>query len=150
MSSISASAALAAQKAIKAALAVADNALFIADADRQILAAIALDKKFISITTFGEVNPHYIYKYYTNLGYDVDFPDLIQGQKFQPADLFGEFWLEYWEHTLLPSFHKGPIRIVIRPSKSGQPPVPPADSFLLLENGDFFELEDGSGAILLE
>jgi hypothetical protein len=150
MSSIPASAALAAQKAQKAALTAADNALFIADADKQIRAAIALDVSFVSATTFGDVNPHDIYKYYTNLGYDVDFPDLIQGQRFQPADLFGEFWLEYWNHTLLPNFPKGPIRIVIKRSKSGQFPVPPEDSFLLLENGDFFELEDSSGTILLQ
>jgi hypothetical protein len=149
MSSIPASAALAAQKAAKTAQTAADNALFICDANKQIRDAIALGKFYISSTTFGSVNPRDIYQYYTALGYDVDFPDLIQGQRFQPSDLFGEFWVNFWNHTLLPPFTKGPIRIVIK-SRNGNFPVPPEDSFLLLENGNFFELEDGSGAILLE
>jgi len=113
MSSIPASAALAAQKAAEDALVAADNALFIADADNQIQAAIALGRTEISITAQRHVNPHDIYKYYTNLGYNVDFPDFRQGTAFQPVDLFGQFWIEYWNHTLLPPFQKNPVRVII-------------------------------------
>jgi hypothetical protein len=113
MSSIPSNVARAEQNVVKTALTAADNALFIADADRQILAAIALGKADISMTTFGHVNPHDIWKYYANLGYNINFPDLIQGQAFQPVDLFGEFWINYWNHTLLPPFSKNPVRIVI-------------------------------------
>ena len=113
MSSIPAKTALAEQRAVETALVAADNALFIADADRQIQAAIALGKKEISMTTFGHVRPRDIFKYYTNLSYNVNFPDLIQGQAFQPVDLFGEFWINYWNHTLLPPHVKTPVRILI-------------------------------------
>jgi|ERR1035437_5577741 hypothetical protein len=127
MSSIPASTALTDQKAAHEALEAADNALFIADADRQILAAIALGRADISMTTFGHVSPHGIWKYYSNLGYNINFPDLIQGQAFQPVDLFGEFWINYWNHTLLPPFSKNPVRIVINWGPFIQFFTPPQD-----------------------
>ncbi len=113
MSSVPASAALAAQKEAEDALVAAANAKFIVDADQQIQAAIAQGRTEISITAFGYVKPHDIFKYYTNLGYNVDFPDFRQGDAFQPVDLFGQFWIEYWNHTLLPPFAKNPVRILI-------------------------------------
>lgn len=113
MASIPASTALSEQEVAEAALVAADNARFIADADQQIQAAIALGKKEISMTTFGHVHPTDIFKYYANLGYNVDFPDLVQGQAFQPVDLFGQFWVEFWNHTLFPGRPKGPTRILI-------------------------------------
>lgn len=95
------------------ALVTADNTKFIADVDQQILDAIDLGKFEVSATTFGYVNPHDIYVYYLNLGYMVTFPDLIHGQAFQPADLFGQFWIDYWNHTILPRGAKNPVRMLI-------------------------------------
>lgn len=97
----------------RAALVAADNAIFIADVDKQILDYIALGKKEISATTFGYVHIKDIYNYYTALGYHVDFPDLRQGHKFQPADLFGQFWIEFWNHTLIPHHPRNPTRVLI-------------------------------------
>ena len=114
MASIPASAVLAAEEAQQAALTAADNALFIADADQQIQAAIALGlKREVSMTTFGHVNPRDIYMYYANLGYNISYPDLQQGQAFQPADLFGNFWINYLNHTLLRPWTHKPLRVVI-------------------------------------
>ena len=113
MASIPANAALAAQRAAEAALVAAANSNFIIDADNQIQAAIALGRTEISITAANHVDPHDIFKYYTNLGYNVDFPDFRQGDAFQPVDLFGQFWIEYWNHTLLPPYARNPVRIII-------------------------------------
>lgn len=113
MSSIPASTAITDSDAAILALVTADNAKFIADVDQQILDAIDLGKYEVSATTFGYVNPHDIYTYYLNLGYMVTFPDLIEGQAFQPADLFGQFWIDYWNHTLLPRCAKNPVRMLV-------------------------------------
>lgn len=113
MSSLPASTANSDSDAAKAVLVAADNSKFIGMVDAQILLAIAEGKSFVSATTFGYVHPKDIWAYYANLGYFVRFPDLIQGQRFQPADLFGEFWDDFWGGIFVPPFPKGPIRIVI-------------------------------------
>lgn len=114
MASIPASTAQTDSDAALAALKAADNANFIVDADKQITDAIALGKSEISATTFGDCDILDIFNYYANLGYHIEFPDLIQGQKFQPADLFGEFWIEFWNNTLIPHNQMNPVRIIIR------------------------------------
>lgn len=114
MSSLPASTAQSDTITAKDELIVADNANFIAQVDVQIQEAIALGRFQISATTFGNVHPRDIVKYYGNLGYWIVFPDLIQGPNFQPADLFGEFWVNFWDNTLTPLFkQRKPVRMVI-------------------------------------
>jgi hypothetical protein len=113
MSSLPAATAQTDSKTADAALVATANANFIAAVDAQIVQAIALGKFQVSATTFVNVHPRVIAQYYSNLGYWVQFPDLVQGPNFQPADLFGEYWVDFWNNTLFPFFGSKPARMVI-------------------------------------
>lgn len=95
------------------ALVAADNALFIAAADVQILEAITLGKSQIQAWSFGKVNVQQIYQYYADLGYQVAFPDIDTNPNTSPSNLFGEFWTAFWEHQMFTAVAKNPVRILI-------------------------------------
>lgn len=95
------------------ALVAADNALFIAAIDAQILEAIDLGHFYVSSTTWGNVDAKTIFEYYVALGYFVYFPDFPQCQNWSPSNLFGPFWEAFWNHTLFPRTAKNPIRLII-------------------------------------
>lgn len=93
-----------------AALQADANARFIADANVLIDEATAQGKFFVYMTSFQYVDLEYINTYFFNLGYRVSFPDanLTHGQ---PAELFGEFWDQFWQHNGVPPHLKNPTRV---------------------------------------
>lgn len=95
------------------ALVAADNAIFIANADAQILEAIVLGKNQIQAWTFRNVDPKQVYEYYAALGYQTIFPDITPNPNQQPANLFGEFWTAFWMQTTQAPVAKNPIRMLI-------------------------------------
>lgn len=81
------------------ALENADNQLFIQSAGDAILAAISLGKFEITLTTFEGCSIKDIHNYFVALGYTVTYPGLgmLPGARtYQPAELFGLAWNEYW------------------------------------------------------
>lgn len=98
------------------ALVDAANARFIAAADVQIQEAIDQGKYWIQCITFEQdLDPKYIFDYYaTQEGYNVAFPDYSHHDlSQQPAQLFGEFWNNFWNNERVPRCLKTPLRIVI-------------------------------------
>lgn len=96
------------------ALVAAANQLFIDNTDVAIEAAIDQGEFFVNSAAYDHnVDPRAIFDYYTNLGYSVSFPDYPQNLALQPAQLFGEFWINYWNNNLVPNLKKYPIRFLI-------------------------------------
>jgi len=88
--------------------------LFIENTDLAIEAAIDQGVFFVNTSAFDKnVDPKVIFDYYTNLGYGVSFPDYPQNLMLQPAQLFGEFWINYWQNNLVPAAQKYPLRFLI-------------------------------------
>lgn len=114
MASIPKSQAQTEAEAAQAALEATAAQLFIDAADAQIQEAIDQGKYFVNCLTHDEnVDPKTIFDYYTNLGYGVSFPDYPQNLALQPAQLFGEFWINYWQNNLVPRVKKYPLRFLI-------------------------------------
>lgn len=86
------SAAIAAQEAIEDAA----NAVFIANADAAIADAISMGKFRVYINSVKHMSFKDIFDYYTNLGYQIGMPTCTVGN--QPAQLFGQFWIAFWEN----------------------------------------------------
>ena len=117
MASIPASTAQSDTNTALAALQAADNATFISASDAAILDATSQGLTQISANTFGSVDAETVVSYYVNLGYKVSLPDFQNNVQQQPAQQFGEFWVEFWNGTL-PQFtgvdiKKNPVRILI-------------------------------------
>lgn len=117
MSSIPATTAQSDSDAAKAALEAADNAIFIASVDQAIVEATDQGKYQVSATTWGHVSPKTIVDYYINLGYTVALPDYPQTLEVVPAQLFGEFWVAFWNGTLRDTLfanpNLNPVRLLI-------------------------------------
>jgi len=95
-------------------LTAAANARFIAAADIQIQEAIAQGKFFISAYTTENINPQTVFQHYTDLGYNVSFPDYPVNLALQPAELFGAFWVNFWSNGgFIPALLKKPYRFLI-------------------------------------
>jgi len=134
----------------------AADAVFIASVNTQITTADKLGKTSVTAHANKNTDIVFLYLYFTNLGYSVYFPDYANqhagvwpGLYNQPADLFGWHWVDFWADKIRLYGAKSPTRLTVSWPTGALPPTPVADA-LLLENGDFFELEDGSGDILLE
>jgi hypothetical protein len=97
------------------ALVAAANQIFIDNTDAAIQKAIDQGVFFVDSMAFDRnVNPQQVFQYYTDLGYNVSFPDYIVNQQLEPAQLFGDFWINYWRNNLLPRIgDKYPIRFLI-------------------------------------
>lgn len=117
MSSIPASTADTEAQAALTALQAADNATFILETDAAIVEMISQGKAQVSVSTFGNVLAKTIVSYYVNLGYKVVLPDYPQSLEIQPAQLFGQFWVEFWDGTLSNTLgfnpSKNPVRLLI-------------------------------------
>lgn len=83
--------ALAAQQALVAAA----NTAWIADMDAAIAQAVAQGKFSASALLGPNVSGNDISTYYMNLGYQVAIPG-SQPWYWQPVDLFGQAWTNYW------------------------------------------------------
>lgn len=97
------------------ALVAAANQRFIDAADIQIQEAIVQGKYWVNCETFEEnIDPKALFDYYAALGYKVSFPDFTAHDlSQQPAQLFGEFWINFWNNGLIPSSTKLPLRIIL-------------------------------------
>lgn len=101
-------------QAAQDALEAASATNFITAADAQIQEAIDQGRFYVNCLTFDEnVNPKTIFDYYTGLGYGVSFPDYPQSLALQPAQLFGEFWINFWTNNMVPQVNKYPLRMLI-------------------------------------
>lgn len=96
-------------------LVAAANQRFIDAADAQIQEAIDQGRFFVNCTSFeADLDPKAVFDYYAGLGYQVAFPDYTSHDlSQQPAQLFGEFWINFWNNDLVPAGMKLPLRIVI-------------------------------------
>jgi hypothetical protein len=97
------------------AIVAAANQLFIDNTDAAIQVAISQGVFFVDSLAFDKnVDPRAIFDHYANLGYGVSFPDFVQNQQLQPAELFGDFWINFWQNNLVPQVrNKYPIRFLI-------------------------------------
>lgn len=78
----------------------AANARFIANADIQIQQAIDQGLFFVNCTTSDDVDPAAIFTYYTDLGYQVRFPDYPKNSTpTAPPDSNSGFWVSSWLNT---------------------------------------------------
>lgn len=93
----------------------AANQRFIDAADAQIQEAIDQGRFWVNCTTFEyDINPQTVFQHYADLGYKVSFPDFTTHDfSQQPAQLFGEFWINFWNNENVPANTKIPLRIVI-------------------------------------
>lgn len=88
-----------AETALAAIYAVA-NAKFIVEADAQIQQAIAQGKFFVNCVSSDDINPADLFTYYTQLGYQVQFPGYPPGsQPTSPPDEQPGFWVSSWLNT---------------------------------------------------
>lgn len=96
------------------ALTDAANTRFIAAADQQITEAIAQGVFYINALSEDDIDPMVVGQYYSDLGYIVSFPDYPQNLILQPAELFGQFWINFWSSGLqIPANLKKPYRFLI-------------------------------------
>ena len=84
----------------QAAIHAAANAKFIVEADIQIQQAIAQGLFFVNCTTSDDVNVADLFAYYTNLGYQFQFPGFGKyAQPTAPPESYSGFWVSSWVNT---------------------------------------------------
>lgn len=88
-------------EAAQDAIWAAANAKFIAEADIQIQQAIAQGLFFVNCQTSDDVNPTDLFTYYTQLGYQFQFPGYSKySQPTAPPDEFRDgFYVSAWLNT---------------------------------------------------
>jgi uncharacterized glyoxalase superfamily protein PhnB len=99
-----------------AALKLAADQRFILGAGDAILAAIALGKFEVTLSTDDGCDPKALHDYFVSLGYSVTYPGLamLEGPRtFQVADLFGKLWDEYWGSDGLAPHFTNPVRMTL-------------------------------------
>jgi len=97
----------------KTALKAAANSQFIDQAGQAILAAEAEGRYFVVLTTFKDCDILGLQTYFIGLGYAVSYPDLLNPNlsPFNPAELFGADWNNYWNRNSNFPHLKNPVRI---------------------------------------
>jgi len=93
-------------QAAKDALEAAAGLVFVADADLAINEAIDLGKFEVTLTIQEPQSLQLLHDYFVALGYGVLYPGLGMraGRQFwQPAQLFGIYWRQYWTGKNTPS-----------------------------------------------
>ena len=118
--SIDRNTAFANSQAARNARLTAGDTKFIADVDGQILAATELGHFEITALTNLNVSIITVYTYYTNLGYNVYFPDYANqnGQTLpsiinNPSNFFGYNWVAYWLNAITLYNITNPCRMTI-------------------------------------
>lgn len=91
------------------------DANFIAATDQQIQDAMSKGLFFISCTAEDGVDSQQIFNHYAGLGYQVTFPDFPQNQAqvTNPSNLFGEFWIAFWNGVKFFDPNRKPVRFLI-------------------------------------
>lgn len=92
--SVTNAAALAAANIIKSAA----NARFIADADIAIASAASQGKLQVCLSSLKDMSFKDVSNYYVALGYKIGMYGCTWGN-CQPSNLFGQFWLNYWNNN---------------------------------------------------
>lgn len=82
----------------RTALESAANSQFISQAAQAIDNATAQGLYRVVLTTFKNCNILDLQTYFIGLGYEVDYPDLLNPNlsPFNPAELFGQDWDNFW------------------------------------------------------
>lgn len=118
-------------QAARNARLTAGDTNFIADVDAQILAATELGHFEITSLTNLNVSIIAVYTYYTNLGYNVYFPDYANqnGQTLpsiinNPSNFFGYNWVAYWLNAITLYNITNPCRMTFS-WRSYSPPANP-------------------------
>ena len=118
------------QAALQARLTAGDTG-FITNVDIQIAEACALGHFEITALTNLNVSIINVYTYYTNLGYNVYFPDYANqnGQTLpsiinNPSNFFGYNWVQYWLNAITLYRITNPARITVG-WRSYSPPANP-------------------------
>lgn len=89
----------------------AANTIFIAAADAQINGAIARGVFWIMVQITDEnVDIKTVVQHYMDLGYSVKFSGVNSGN---PASLFGENWVAYWDGNGIPAEIPLPAKVKI-------------------------------------
>lgn len=98
------------------ALVAAANQQFIDQTVVAIANATTNGKFEVFMTTFQNCDFNLLATYFQNLGYTVIFPDFPPFDGSQPAQLFGDFWIAYWDNQLIPTGMKprNPVRMGFR------------------------------------
>lgn len=99
------------------------NAKFIKAADIAIADAVSRGLFLVRLTLFEDVGLQYIVTYYQNLGYIVSAP-LPPNVGEQPAQLFGQFWVDYWENPTFYFTQSGLPMVTEIYITWGPPPIP--------------------------
>lgn len=99
--------------AAKTALQTAANNEFIDQATQAIANATSQGLYWVVLTTFLNCNIQNLQTYFIGLGYEVEYIDARNPNlsPFNPAELFGEDWNEYWNRGGLPPHLTNPVRI---------------------------------------
>jgi len=95
------------------AIQAAANTNFYTLVDAQIQEAIAQGKFQVNCWTTEDVDLSTAFQYYADLGYAVSFPDYPTNLDFQPAQMFGAFWEDFWANVIHTSQIKNPARMII-------------------------------------
>jgi len=96
--SISESAANAAADAALLVIQTAANAEFIANADAAINEAVAQGKYKVYLSSVKNMNFPDVFTHYRDLGYVLG-PTARMSSRCNPAALFGQFWVDYWNNV---------------------------------------------------
>lgn len=97
----------------RTALEAVANAQFIDQSAIAIENAIAQGKYWVVLTTFENCNILNLQNYYKGLGYCVIYPDRLNPNvnPWNPAELFGQDYFDYWNHGGWPPNMGNPVRI---------------------------------------
>lgn len=101
--------------ALNILLAAADQ-LFIDNAATAILEAISQGKYLVTLNTFENCDLRVLHDYFVGLGYAVSYPGLNMypgAQPFQPMELFGIFWIQFWENWPFTPVIINPARVTL-------------------------------------
>jgi hypothetical protein len=100
----------------KVALTAAANQAFIDNSVVAINQATANGKYEVFQMTSEHCDFNQLALYFQNLGYQVFFPDFPPFDGSQPAELFGPFYIAYWENQLIPTNMRprNPVRLGLR------------------------------------
>jgi hypothetical protein len=114
MASLSQAQAQSASAITRNAITTAQDQLFITSTDLAIKNQITNGFFKVTVQTFQGVNIKTVFSYYTNLGYHVYLPNARNSPFFDPSQLVGYFWYEYWATGgYPPGLQSNPVTMII-------------------------------------
>ena len=110
-----------------ATIQTAADTQFIANVDAAILTAQGFGMYQCTLTSLAGVNLQTVYTYYTNLGYQVSFPDEVSNLNADPALLFGSMLDAYYYNLINNLNLQNPVRMTFDWSFNAPVYYPPDD-----------------------